>query len=321
MTTPEIALPQTDPDPIPAPAPPAEHRNPFQVLLGVILKPRSTFAYLRDHGGWAWLIPLALLIVLTLASRAIAVPIETAQREAAIAAIQEQLAGNGGEGTFTFSSAGPGMIIGNGGTEPNPASEAFFAYGLPVLQSVGGWLVATILLLILAWIFGGRPSITSMFRMSAWAALPFVVRLVIIITVMIITQRIPVQGMMQAFQPQVTGEVQTIDGAGTEKGEGPVRNVVTFGPGPGGSTAFAGPVFGSLFVNNLLMNLDIYTVWSTLLLAVGVTVTARLAWFKGVLVTILYVLLALSLSTLPTLISFALGGLMMGGGGGPVMRP
>jgi hypothetical protein len=139
---------------------------------------------------------------------------------------------------------------------------------------------------------------------------------------MIITQRIPVQGMMQAFQPQVSGEVQTIDGgSGTEKGEGPVRNVVTFGPG-GGPTAFAGPAFGSLFVNNLLMNLDIYTVWGTLLLAVGVTVTARLAWFKGVLVTVLYVLLALSLSTLPTLISFALGGLMMGGGGGqgPVIK-
>src|SRR5690242_12574863 len=77
--------------PVPEPPAPPERRGLLAVLLGVIAWPRSTFTYLRDHGGRSWLLPLTLALALTLAARLVAVPIEKAQAEAAQKAFQDQL--------------------------------------------------------------------------------------------------------------------------------------------------------------------------------------------------------------------------------------
>ena len=60
-------LPQ--PEPITPPAAPVSRRNPLALFMGVILKPRDTFIYLREHGGRSWLIPVVVVLALTLASR------------------------------------------------------------------------------------------------------------------------------------------------------------------------------------------------------------------------------------------------------------
>jgi hypothetical protein len=300
-------LEQTPPSPV-------EKRNPFQILLGVIVKPRSTFAYIRDHSGWAWLIPLALLVGLTLISRPIAQSIQQREMEKALAEIKQQMETNGGEGEFNFVAGGPGVTVSSGAVgDANPLNGFIFSYGLPVAQALGGWLVCALALLGLSWILGGRPTPSAVFRLSAWALVPFMVRIIIVTLVMVVTQHVPAQGLSRAFQPVVASPDQVEEGSGSSAG--PVRSVVTFGPG--GVGEFTGPSFGNLFVDNLLANLDIYTVWGLALLVVGVTVTARLSWIKGLLVTTLYALIALSLSTLPTLITFAVSSLM--GGGGPVM--
>ncbi len=317
MTTTESTLPAE-----PAPVPPleqtqppnverSERRNPFQILLGILFKPRSTFAYIRDHGGWAWLIPLALLIIFTLISRPITLSIQQREMDEALAQIKQQMEANGGQGEFNFVGGGPGIAISSGNTgEANPLNTFIFSYGLPVAQAVGGWLVCALALLGLSWILGGRPTPSAVFRMSAWALIPFVFRIVIVTIVMVVTQHIPAQGLSRAFQP-ITAAPEQVEG---DKEGGPVTRIVTVGPGGG---EFTGPSFGNLFVDNLLANLDIYTVWGLALLVVGVAVTARISWIKGVLVTALYALIALALSTLPTLITFAISSLM--GGGGPVM--
>lgn len=305
---PALSLEQTQP-------PPVEKRNPFKILLGVLFKPRSTFAYIRDHGGWAWLIPLVLLVILTLISRPIALSIQQREMEAMLAEIQQQL-GDEGNGDFQLSvGPGAGGPIGfSSSTEqPNPATTFIFNYGLPALQALGGWLVCALALLGLSFIFGGRPKPSAVFRMSAWALIPFVVRIIVVTLVMVVTQHIPAQGLSRAFQPVVASPDQTEGTKGNEAG--PVKRIVTFGPGGAGEVT--GPSFGNLFMDNLLSNLDIYTVWGLALLVVGVTVTARLSWLKGVAVTTLYAVIALALSTLPTLITFAVSSLM--GGGGPVM--
>ncbi len=73
------------------PTPPIPKRNPLALLLGVVIKPKDPFTYLRDQGVWSWLLPVALVLALTLASRAVAIPIERAQMEAALAELQEQI--------------------------------------------------------------------------------------------------------------------------------------------------------------------------------------------------------------------------------------
>src|SRR6185369_13612382 len=79
-------------------APPPKRRGPLAILAGVLLWPRATFAYLRDYGRWSWVWPVVVVAALALAARAVAMPIERAQDEEALAAIQDQIksSGNGG---------------------------------------------------------------------------------------------------------------------------------------------------------------------------------------------------------------------------------
>ena len=309
MITTDSPLPIVDS----APTPP--RRNLLQLLIGIAIKPRDTFAYLRDHGGWAWLAPLALIVILTLLSRAIAIPIERAQMEAAMQQIQEQLkpgtgGPGGGDATFFVGPGGGGGGFGNAEVQPNPFADFMFAYGLPVTTVIGGWVLCAALLIGFAWVMGGRPSVGAMLRMSAWALVPNIARLVIAIAIMLVARRVPAEGLSRAFEP--TASITTGDISAPTAG-GPVT--ITIGPG-GPTGGFTGPSFGDLFVGNLLRSLDVYNLWGLILLAVGVAVTARLSWIKGLLATALYAALALCLATFPTLISFAVGGLL---GGGPMM--
>jgi two-component system, OmpR family, sensor histidine kinase BaeS len=72
---------------------PVEKRGWERLLLGIVLWPRSTFAYLRGHGGRSWILPVLLVALLAVAARAVAIPIEKAQADAAMAALPPQTAG------------------------------------------------------------------------------------------------------------------------------------------------------------------------------------------------------------------------------------
>jgi hypothetical protein len=254
-----------------------------------------------------------LVLALTLASRLIAAPLERAQAEAALAALQEQL-GDTADGlnvngdTFGFR-VGPGMTGVNG--TPVPAgSDWLVSYALPLGSVLLNWGVCALALFGLAWLVGGRPKLGAMFRLSSWALLPTLARLGVMIGIMLIAQRIPTTGLQPAL------DTTTIDSGGDEAAPPPGAQVITIGPG-GGPTA-GGPNFASLLGLNFLQTLDIYRLWEMALLVVGVVVMARLDWLRALIPPLGYWGLMVVLSTLPLLLMPLLMPLLFGG---PMMMP
>jgi Yip1 domain len=320
MTTTDIPILESTPTPLPPP----DVRNLLQVVLGVLIKPRNTFGWLREHGGLNWLIPLALFLVLALTARAVAIPIEQKQLADALAQIQQQVGKpsgtGGGDQTFTVGVSGPGGFSVGTPQDSNPANDFLFSYGLPVAEAFGGWLLTTILIVAFAWILGGRPTTSGMLRLSSWALVPLIVRFVVVIIAMVATQKIPAQGLSRAFTPSAAvvsgdGNVNTDSGADG----GPKRVIVSIGPGGVGN--FEAPSFGTLFFNTMLNSLDLYTVWQLALLAIGLSALARLSWIKAILVTVLYWVISLAIATLPLLLGPLMGSLLGGGGGPTVIGP
>jgi hypothetical protein len=314
------AAPQPAPVELPAPPElepepePVKKRGLGNLLLGTLFWPRSTFAYLRDHGGRSWLLPLLLAVLLVVASRVVAIPIEKAQSDAAIAAIQSQLGSNPTKGgnVQIFTTGGPGGPA-NFTSTGGPASP-LLDFGLPVLGVIWDWLLRGGLLLGLAWLLGGRPGGGAMFRLSSWTLLPTIARLLVTLAVMLIAHRVPLTGL-QGFGggPVGGGPVNitvapggdntftsTSTGSASTDTSGPAIQV-----GPGGGGNF-GPAFLPLLQSSFLGALDLYTLWGLLLMLIGVAVTARLGVIKSALTTAGYWAVSLVLATLPPLLSFML---------------
>jgi len=287
---------------------PVEKRGLGRLLLGMVLWPRSTFTYLRDHGGRSWMVPVILVALLAVAARAVAVPLEQARADAALAAIKAQLDAQGqssnSTGTF-FISGGPGSLSGAGNGAPSP----LLTYGLPVLGVAWDWLLRGAVLLGLAWLLGGRPGAGAMFRMSGWTLLPNAARLVVALAVMLIAHREPLAGL-EGFSAAPANATMSVT-SNSEQGSGSGTVVQA---GPGGKGGLSGPSFIPVLQSTLLSVLDVYTVWSWLLMLIGVAVTARLGWLKTVLATAGYWALSLVLATLPPLLSFMLLTLARPGG-------
>jgi hypothetical protein len=308
MTQPDAALPAETAalvEPTVVPASPAR-RNALAVLLGIVAKPRSTFAYLRVHGGWSWVWPLLLALLVTLTARLIAVPIERAQAQAALEALQAQLEEQDtpGGGNFTFS-AGPigGLGYGNGPVSGPAGSNAMLEYGLPLLSVLGQWLLAGLLLLALAWLLGGRPRAGAMLRMSAWAWLvPVSLRVSVTIAVMLFTGRVPVAGLasLPNGNGPVISSVDNEDLPPASEAEG--AQMVVMGPS-GAAGASAGAMYLTFLRSSFLGALNLYTLWALVLLAVGVATTARMGWLKATLATASYWAASLALAALPPVVS------------------
>jgi hypothetical protein len=291
-------------------APPPKRRGPLVILAGVLLWPRATFAYLRDFGRWSWVWPVVIVAALALAARAVAMPIERAQAEEALAALQDQIKADGSGGnviTFGGPGGGPqggpvGQVVGN------PVVDAV----LPVAGVLWDWVFRGGLLLGLAWLMGGRPGFGAMLRMSGWTLVPNAVRLVAMLAVMLIAHRVPTPGLTGLLNPTsvvaVNNDTSGGDTAGTSDSDQPVFTSDGKGSGPG---------FTGLLQSSLLGSLDIYTLWGLVLTAIGAAVTARLGWLKAGLSTLVYWGLSLVLGVLPPLL---LSGLLTlaGPGSGPL---
>jgi len=287
---------------------PVEKRGLGWLLLGIGLWPRSTFAYLREHGGRSWVLPVLLVALLALAARAVAIPIEKAQADAELAAIKAQLGaqGQGGNGTF-FIAGGPGGLS-NLTSGTNGAPNPVLAYGLPVVGVAWDWLLRGTVLLGLAWLLGGRPGAGAMFRMSGWTLVPNAARLVVALAVMLVAHHEPAAGLVGFNAAPANASVSVNGGSAPPAGSGAA---VQIGPGGGG---LSGAAFLPLLRSSLLSAIDLYTLWGLLLMLIGVAVTARLGWLKAALSTAGYWVLSLVLATLPPLLTFMLLTLARPGG-------
>jgi hypothetical protein len=238
--------------------------QPWQWLLGAFIKPARAMQEVASAERATWLLPMALLTILTIASVLIAGPL---RREAAIrnaAAPPPHFQYMSPEQQQQWMAAQESL---NG-----PAMTHLFpGIGAVIGLWMSWFLLAAILHLVLT-LLGSRSTNTSIYNLTAWASLPFAIRLGVQIAAMLI-------GHQLINSPGLSGFV----------------------------TANASQVL--IFFQSLLRLVDIYLIWQIVLLLVGAAATSGLSRGKVFSGVIGSVILLLALSALPGFIAAQLGGM------------
>jgi hypothetical protein len=141
-----------------------------------------------------------------------------------------------------------------------------------ILPAVGGllgvivvWLVVTWLLHLILTLLGGRGTSQATINVVAWAGLPGLLRFVVQIVAMLVTGRLIASPGLAGFAP-------------------------------------AGEGFAFSLLVAILSQVDIYLIWSLILLAIGARAVSRLSAGKSALAVLLVAALVMVLRALPTLI-------------------
>jgi hypothetical protein len=159
-----------------------------------------------------------------------------------------------------------------------------------IVGAIVGYLLQTVVILGLGLVLGGKATFRQIFRMAAWTTLPVAVRKLIQAITSLVAGATSASGLSAALTIQEASSMPVL--------------------------------------NTLLANIDIYTVWSMILLGIGVAVTSKLSKGKSVIAVVVYMVIALAallaLNAAGNAISGLLGGgfgFGMGGPGGPGGRP
>jgi len=127
---------------------------------------------------------------------------------------------------------------------------------------------------------GGKAGFKQSFRLSLWASIPFILRCVVQSAAMFATGGQSVSGLSGVMS---TAESQALP-----------------------------------LMNTVLSAIDFYMLWSAILLAIGVSVTASVGKGKGIVTTLVYLALALggilALRAISTALASALGSTLGGSG-------
>jgi hypothetical protein len=259
---------------------------PFQVLKGIIVQPRATFVRLRsaERGHW-WLVLLLSAIAISLLSFA-TVSVQNTRLQGFTLPSGEstpqtaptpQAAATPRQARSTPQA---GSVYGRTATPVADAgqSSTVLGYVLPIVAGVGGvvlgYLFCSFVVFGMSIVFGGKATYTQVFRMAAWASLP-----------------LAIGNLVQSIASLVTG--------GT--------------PAPGLSAVLTSQeALDMPALQALLGHLDVYLIWSMVLLGVGTVVTSKLSKRKSATVVIIYLVLAAGVIVGLTAASGALGELFGG---------
>jgi hypothetical protein len=156
------------------------------------------------------------------------------------------------------------------------ASGPIFVYVLPAVLAVvavfAAWLITGWLLHLVLTLFGGRGAAGQVLNVVAWAALPFVLRSSVRVLAMINSQQLISHPGLSGFAP------------------------------PGSDAA-------ALYLAALLAMVDIYLVWSIILLIIGVQISDRLPALKAATAVLATVAVLVLLKATPTLMAARLSDL------------
>jgi hypothetical protein len=145
-----------------------------------------------------------------------------------------------------------------------------------ILSALFGYLLLTLIVFGAGLILGGKATFRQVFTMSVWTTLPYVVR-----------------SLVQAIASLVTGA----------------------SPAPGLSGVLSIAETASMpLLNAILSRIDVYMVWSLVLLTIGVGVVYRLSKGKKLLIVAIYVVVTLVLIVASTALGSAIGNILPGGG-------
>lgn len=302
MDIPIVDFSEDDPPEVPEDEEPQEHA-PFtalRALVGTLFRPRATFQRMREakHAYW-WVVLIVTLGMLTLftvmksnvqaARQAEMLARMEAAEEAEGSTTSTRGGGMGGGpggggppggGMGGGMGGGIGMALGGGGGADDAESAAGTTGGLSLALTLGsgvlgvlvGYLARGVLLFLLGLVLGGHATFKQVFRAGVWGTLPLAIRSLVQGMVVVVTGSIPISGLTGVF-------------------------------GTGGTGGAA------LLLTSLLGQIDIYLVWSLILLAVGMAATAKLSRLKAAVISLLsWLIMAGAMIGAGTLVSSLLGG-------------
>jgi hypothetical protein len=236
----------------------------------MIRRPRATLARLREQGQRSWLLMalVAMLVIILLVL--VSAPISS---RAAQEAVRANLEGRPGVQDIT-----PEMQNQAARMVTNP----LFTLVLPIAGGLAGlwvsWLAWAGGLHLASTVLGGSSSFRQMFHAVVWSWLPFTLRRLLQMIYIAATQEV-------IANPGLSGWVATSQPAA----------------GPGSLPAT--PSTGVLALRVLLSQVDIFLIWSLVLLVLAVLVTARVSARKAAAITLVVWLLFTAVGLLPSLVT------------------
>ncbi len=245
--------------------------NFFALFWGMIRRPRATLATLRDQGGRAWLLMALLAMLVVILLLLVSAPITS---RAAQEAVRASLEGQPGAQGIT-----PEMQEQAARMATNP----LFTMVIPIAGGLAGlwvsWLAWAGGLHLASTVLGGSSSFRQMFRAVVWSWLPFTLRRVLQMIYIAATQDV-------IANPGLSGWIASSQTAA----------------GSGGAGSVAAPVStGALVLRSFLGQVDVFLLWSLVLLVLAVLVTARVSARKATGITVVVWLLFTAVGLLPSL--------------------
>ncbi len=248
----------------------------FKVLAGVLFRPRATFAELfgeMTQPGKAWLLVALLALLLAGASAALNISAIMQRASAFIPGASGQTVTiQGSEVQAPPPNVAGSTQVPEGGQPPEggppPQASALAAVGGSVgtlVAVLAGWFVWAVGLLIGGTLTGGRSTFGNMFKMVVLAGTPLILR-------------------------------SLVQGAALAAGAQPILN-----PGFAGFLPVE-PGALTVLLRSLLGSLDLFQLWNLVLLAIGMSVVARMATRKAVILVFVIGVIIVLLGSAPAIV-------------------
>jgi hypothetical protein len=223
-------------------------------VLPLLIRPRSTLARVAAANRPTWRTPILLLLLVAVAHALLAGSIVAAAK----AGGQPELPPG-----FEFYTPEQQAQFMQAATATNNVT---FNYILPAVRAalgvIVGWLVIGWLLHLILTLFGGRGTSQQALNLAAWASLPLLLRYLVQIVAMLVTDQTIGTAGLGGFAPAGEGVLPALGGA-------------------------------------LLGQIDLYILWQFVLLVLGAKIISQLSTVKALLAVGLTLLIVLLLRALP----------------------
>ena len=229
----------------------------FDRVVPLLFRPRKTLADIVAADRPLWRAPILLLLLATVAHALLAGSINAAARAGGEVVLPPNSEWWTAEQQAQYMQAATATN--------NPT----FNYVLPALGGVLGallmWLLVSWLLHLVLTLLGGRGTSQGAINVVAWASLPFVLRAVVQIVAMLLTDSLVSGGGLSGFAPS----------------------------GEGSLNAFLASMFGQI---------DLYFIWHVILVYLGARLSSRLARGKTWLAVLIVFVLVMAVRALPDVV-------------------
>lgn len=252
------------------------------MVWGVLAKPRSTFATLRNGNGRAWILMAILGMILVTLPIISSGPITTQQAEQTSEQVQEQLQNQPGFTEDDVDVEQATSLI------TSPIVTIMIPAVFTAIGRVISWLIWCGTLFLLASMVGGRSSFLQMLQVVIWAWLPYALR-----------------SILQAIYITATQTVITNQGLSGFAGMPVIDTSNPF--------AIEMPSTGTVVLYTFLGQIDLYLFWNLALLVLGIMAVTKLSRRKSVGLVLIVWVLFMAVRLIFTAVSTSLTSGFMGG--------